>query len=97
MKRVLIALDVIFLLLVVVVAAFFGYAAMTGGKLDNESKAYVDAAVPAIVSSWNDQELLTRASPEFQKAASPPMWNDSFVGLEYSVDCRSTKAHRVKR
>jgi hypothetical protein len=26
--------------------------------------------VPAIVSSWNEQELLKRASPEFQKAAT---------------------------
>ncbi|SRR5712691_6533078 len=72
MKKLLIVLGVIFLALVVVVAAFIAYAAFTGSALDKESKAYVDAAVPAIVSSWSEQQLLTRASPEFQKAASPP-------------------------
>jgi hypothetical protein len=71
MQKLLIVLGMIFLLLVVVVAAFVGYSAMIGGRLDKESRAYVDAAVPAIVSSWNEQELLKRASPEFQKAASP--------------------------
>jgi hypothetical protein len=71
MKRLLIALGLIFILLVVAIAALVGYAAFTGGKLDKESRAYVDAAVPAIVSSWNEQELLSRASPEFQRAASP--------------------------
>jgi len=71
MKKFLIVLGVTFLVLVVVIAAFIGYAAITGSALDKQSKAYVDAAVPAIVSSWNEQELLSRASPEFQKAAKP--------------------------
>lgn len=71
MKKLFIALGMIFLVLVVVIAAFIGYAAFTGATLDKESKAYADAAVPAITSSWNEQELLSRASPEFQKAAGP--------------------------
>src|SRR5438309_2539479 len=71
MKRLLIALGIIFLALIVIAAGFIGYGAFTGRTLDKESKAYVDAAIPAIVSSWNEQELLSRASPEFQKAASP--------------------------
>jgi hypothetical protein len=70
MKKFLIGLGVIFLLLILVVAVLIGYAAFTGSKLDKESKAYVDAAVPAILSSWNEQELLSRESPEFQKATS---------------------------
>jgi hypothetical protein len=61
----------LFVALIIAGAAFIGYTAFTGGALDKEGKAYLDAAVPAIVSSWNDQELLKRASPEFQKAASP--------------------------
>jgi hypothetical protein len=71
MKRILIALGVAFLALVVVVVAFIGHNAFTGSALDKESKAYVDAAVPAIISSWNEQELLKRASPEFQHATGP--------------------------
>jgi hypothetical protein len=71
MKKLLIALGIIFITLILVVAGLIGYAAFTGATLDKESKAYVDAAVPAIMSSWNEQELLSRASPEFQRATSP--------------------------
>ena len=71
MKKLFIGLGVIFLLFVFVGAAFVVYGAFTGSKLDKESKAYVDAAVPAIVSSWNEQELLIRASPEFRNASRP--------------------------
>src|SRR5947207_7916162 len=71
MKKLLIALGIVFIVLLVGIVALIGYAAFTGSKLDKESKVYVDAAVPAIVSSWNERELLSRASPEFQKAASP--------------------------
>jgi|SRR5262245_12727048 len=70
MKKLLIVLGIVFIVLLVGIAGLIGYAAFTGSRLDKESKAYVDAAVPAIVSSWNEQELLRRASPEFQKAAS---------------------------
>jgi hypothetical protein len=68
MKKLLITLGIVFLALVVIVAAFIGYTAYSGSVLDKESKAYVDAAVPAIISSWNEQALLKRASPEFQNA-----------------------------
>jgi hypothetical protein len=71
MKKLFIGLGVIFLVLVVVIVAFIGYAAFSGTRLDKESKAYADAAIPAIASSWNGQELLSRASPEFQKSAGP--------------------------
>jgi Na+-transporting methylmalonyl-CoA/oxaloacetate decarboxylase gamma subunit len=70
-KKLLIFLGAVFLVLMIVIAALIGYTAFTGNALDKESKAYVDAAVPAIVSSWNEQELLKRASPEFQKATGP--------------------------
>lgn len=71
MKKLLIVLGMVFIVLLVGIAGLIGYAAFTGSRLDKESKAYVDAAVPAIISSWNEQELFSRASPEFQKAASP--------------------------
>jgi hypothetical protein len=71
MKKLLVALGIVFIGFVVVIAALIGYAAFTGGALDKESKAYVDTSVPAIVSFWNEQELLGRASPEFEKAVSP--------------------------
>jgi len=68
MKKFFIALGIIFLLLIVLGAIGIGVAAFKGSALDKESKAYVDTAVPAIISSWNTQELLSRASPEFNPA-----------------------------
>jgi hypothetical protein len=42
-----------------------------GHALDAESKAYVDTAVPAIVSDWNEKQLLDRATPEFLGSVTP--------------------------
>jgi uncharacterized RDD family membrane protein YckC/energy-coupling factor transporter ATP-binding protein EcfA2 len=38
--------------------------------LDKESKAYADSAIPAIVSTWSEKELLDRASPEFKQSVT---------------------------
>ena len=71
MKKFFIALGAIFLLLIVLAAIGFAYVAVRGSALDKESKAYVDDAVPAIVSSWDVQALFNRASPELLKSMSP--------------------------
>jgi len=42
--------------------------ASVGSALDKESKAFVDAAVPAIVSGWDVRELQKRASDEFNNS-----------------------------
>ncbi len=42
--------------------------ASAGYSLDKESKAYVDTAVPAIVSGWDVAELQKRASDEFNNS-----------------------------
>jgi hypothetical protein len=70
MKRLLILLGAIFLIVIVLVVAGIGTAVVKGSSLDKESKAYVDSAVPIIVSNWDEQELLNRASPEFSQAVS---------------------------
>jgi stress response protein SCP2 len=67
MKKFFIALGVIFLVLVVLGAIGIGYIAFRGNTLDKEGKAYADAAIPAIVTSWDKKELLDRASPEFKR------------------------------
>lgn len=54
----------IFVFILLLIAAGAGYAFWQGPILDTESKTYVDMAVPAIVSTWNKQELARRASPE---------------------------------
>jgi hypothetical protein len=38
-----------------------------GNALNQESKAWVDRAVPAILSNGDKQQLLMRASPEFRQ------------------------------
>ncbi|MCW2601760.1 MAG: hypothetical protein JWM02_3589, partial [Frankiales bacterium] len=56
-----------FLVLVLVVASFIGYAAYQGRGLDASSKAYVEANVPPIISTWSKDELLSRSSPQLLK------------------------------
>lgn len=71
MKKLLIVLGSIFLGLFVLAGIGIAILAWRGNALDKESKAYVDAAVPAIVSSWSEQELMNRASPELRQATKP--------------------------
>jgi hypothetical protein len=67
-KKILIVLGAIFLTLIILAAIGIGIAAVKGSALDKESKAYVDSTVPLVVSNWDEQTLLSRASPEFTQA-----------------------------
>lgn len=67
MKKFLSIFGGIFLLLILVVAGFFGYALYQGRGLDASSKAYVEANIPPIISTWSKDELLKRSSPQLQK------------------------------
>ena len=53
------------------IAFFAGITAVVllGISLDKESKSFVDAAIPAIVSDWDVAEIRKRASPEFDESA----------------------------
>ena len=68
MKKFFIVLGSIFLALIVLGAIGIAVTAIRGTALDKESKAYADSAIPAIVSTWSQKELLDRASPEMKKA-----------------------------
>lgn len=67
MKKFLSILGGLFLVLIVAVAGFVGYAAYQGQGLDASSKAYVEANVPPILSTWSKDELLKRSSPQLLK------------------------------
>ena len=67
MKKFLSIVGGFFLVLVLVVAGFVGYAAYQGRGLDASSKAYVEANVPPIISTWSKDELLRRSSPQLLK------------------------------
>jgi hypothetical protein len=64
LKRFLSIIGGLFLVLVLVVAGFLGYAAYQGRGLDASSKAYVEENIPAIISTWSKDELLKRSSPQ---------------------------------
>jgi hypothetical protein len=68
LKRILSIVGGLFLVLVLLAAGFFGYAAYQGRGLDASSKAYVQENVPAIISTWSKDELLKRSSPQLQKS-----------------------------
>jgi hypothetical protein len=70
MKKVLIILASLCLVAVVLAIAGVAFVVSKGRAFDRESKAYVDSAVPAIVSGWDKQQLLSRASPEFRQAVT---------------------------
>ncbi|WP_283745359.1 hypothetical protein [Sideroxydans sp. CL21] len=67
MKKFLSIVGGIFLLSILVVGGFIGYAAYQGKDLDASSKAYIEANVPPIISSWSKDELLKRSSPQLLK------------------------------
>jgi hypothetical protein len=67
LKRFLSIIGGLFLVLVVLVTGFFGYAAYQGRGLDASSKAYVEENIPAIISTWSKDELLKRSSPQLLK------------------------------
>jgi 5-bromo-4-chloroindolyl phosphate hydrolysis protein len=63
MKKVFAILGGIFaviIVIIVIVAAIFI-------KLDREATAFIQDVVPKIVTNWNSQELVDRATPELIK------------------------------
>jgi hypothetical protein len=70
MKKFFIVLGAIFLALIVLGALGIGFVAIRGNALDKESKAYADAAIPAIFTTWLDKALLDRASSEFNQGTT---------------------------
>jgi hypothetical protein len=78
MKKLFAVLGIIFLIIILLAAVGIGFIAVRGNALDKESRAYADAAVPAIIMNWNEKELLDRASPEFKKAVTQEQLDQMF-------------------
>jgi hypothetical protein len=81
-KSCLSCLGIIFLVIVVLGAAMFGYVAYNGSRLDASSKQYVDETLPIIVAHWDKEELLKRASPEFKTVATSEDTDALFAQLQ---------------
>ncbi len=75
MKRFLLVLGCITLLLIILIVGFIGYSAIKGHQLDVSSKAYVDANIPTIISTWSKEELKKRGSKELQEELTDQNWN----------------------
>ncbi|EKF75574.1 hypothetical protein A11A3_01847 [Alcanivorax hongdengensis A-11-3] len=71
MKKILMWVGGLFVAFILVVGVIIAYMAFfVGPPLDSESETYVDNNIPAILSSWSSDALITRASPELLAAAN---------------------------
>lgn len=71
---------VIFLIILVLLVAGIGGTVWYAQQLDQQSKQYVDEAVPAIVTAWRSEELFNRSSSEFVQV-TPINKLDSFFEI----------------
>jgi hypothetical protein len=78
MKKFLLVLGGLTLFLIILFVGNICYMAIKGPQLDASSKAYVDANIPTIISSWSEDELLKRASKELQENLAGQQGNNFF-------------------
>lgn len=71
MRKFFYALGISAFLLIVVAGIGTGFAAYKGTRLDAESRAFVDSAVPAITAHWDKEQLRERASPQLRRNLKP--------------------------
>ncbi|MDA8423343.1 MAG: hypothetical protein M0Z89_08435 [Nitrospiraceae bacterium] len=81
MKKIIMLLGYVFLAVIVLAIAGAASVAIMGKRLDKESKGYVDAALPAIITEWDISELQKRASPEFDASVDYDDLEDYFESL----------------
>jgi hypothetical protein len=68
MKKLFTILGVIFTVIIVIIVIAAAIFIPRTLKLDREATAYIQDAVPKIVTNWNSQELVDRATPELLAA-----------------------------
>jgi hypothetical protein len=82
MKKTIMILGYVFLVFIIIIAVTIASVSIIGKKLDKESKAFVDAAIPVIVSDWDVAELQKRASPELDESVDYDDVEEYFVSLQ---------------
>ena len=98
MKKFFIVLGSIFLALIILVVIGIAVVAVKGSALDKESKAYADSAIPAVVTTWSEKEMLDRASPEFKKAVTIDQMDQlfrAFAILGRLKSCEPAQGHAL--
>jgi hypothetical protein len=63
------------------IVIFVSVVAYNGRRLDKESKSYADAAIIAIISHWNEKDLIVRASPQLLATMKDPAAVQSMMGV----------------
>ncbi|MBC8230862.1 hypothetical protein H8E77_15030 [bacterium] len=96
MKKVFIFLSVAFTLFVVIVITGIIFIGFKANALYKGSQEYVDAAIPAIVSEWDKQELMNRASPEFMDSVQEYELNKLFSKYQGLGNLREYKSAERK-
>ena len=81
MRRFLAVVGALAIVVVVLAAVGITFAVRQGIAADLESRAFVDAAVPAIASSWRQQQLVDLATPELRDSVNPAELADFFAKL----------------
>ena len=71
MRRFLYVLGALALTVILAVGIGLGVLFYKGHALDAQSKAFVDRAMPAIIATWSERQLLDRATPELRKSVKP--------------------------
>jgi hypothetical protein len=82
MKKVIMMLGYAFLVLIAGIVAETVTLSAIKNRMDKESKAFVDAAIPAIVSTWDVGEIEKRASPEFNDEVDYDELQQDFSALQ---------------
>jgi len=72
---------VVGVLAVLVLLCVFAHEAHALDVAGQESKAYADQSIHAIVTTWSEDELINRASPEFQAATTKGQLDSVFIEL----------------
>lgn len=66
----------------VCIAILASILVVKGRKLDRQSKRYADRTIVAIVSNWNENALVERASPEFKRVCPAACADSMFNKLD---------------
>jgi hypothetical protein len=69
MKKLFTILGILFATIIVIILIAAAIFIPRTLKLDHEATVYIQDAVPKIVTNWNSQELVDRATPELLTAA----------------------------
>jgi len=81
LKRFLVFLGAITLLFLILLSAAIGYGKYLGYALAPSGRAYADESVRAIITTWSEDALIKRSSPELRAVTTQGQLDQFFVSL----------------